>query len=585
MVERNTTRNVTADVLIVGGGPTGMTLALALGRRGVSVALAEKRELGEPGTVKCNHISARTMEIFRRLGVAEDIRRAEGLPGDFPHDACTRTTVSGIELSRVPIPSRDERSESPVGPDTAWPTPEPPHRMNQIFMEPVLARHLRTLPTVTLLERVTIETVDQQHDQVTAAGTTVDGERVAVSASYGVGCEGGRSLVRKAIGSTIRGVDVVMRVQTTLIESPGVLDLFGGPPAWVTQIMNPRRTGAMIAIDGRKRWLVFNPLVEGEDDPDTVDRDAAIRTLLGVDEDFEYEVIGKEDWVGPRLVADRMHRDRLFIAGDSAHLWPPVGGNGMNAGVADAEDLAWMLGARLGGWGGAQLLSAYERERMPVVDQISRVVVDAAWRRQGIRDDVTSDIEDPGPVGQRVRSELSSTLYEAALDQYTPGGLAFGYHYDGSPIIAYDGDPAPGFGMSSFTQSTTPGCRLPHVWMPDGQSIYDVMGTDFALLRTDPAVNVDDVVAAAARVGMPLRLVELAVSAGDSPYDHKLILSRPDRHVAWRGDKLPTDPSALIDLVRGAGSAPGASDLRSTLGSSTTSKTTTHTITTTKELT
>ena len=136
-------------MLVVGGGPVGLTLAIDLASRGIDVVVAELREAGEPPSVKCNHVSARSMEIYRRLGLARKLRDA-GLPPDFPNDAVYRTTATtGAELSRIPIPCRRDRYIATSGPDTWWPTPEPPHRINQIFMEPVLFEHARGCPGVT----------------------------------------------------------------------------------------------------------------------------------------------------------------------------------------------------------------------------------------------------------------------------------------------------------------------------------------------------------------------------------------------------------------------------------------------------
>ena len=137
-------KTLECDVLIVGAGPVGLTLAMDLAKRHVSVVVAEMRPRGEAPNVKCNHVSARSMEIFRQLGVVEKVRNA-GLPADYPNDVSYRTTTTGIELSRIPIPARKDRYTATDGPDTWWPTPEPPHRINQIFLEPVLFEHAHSL--------------------------------------------------------------------------------------------------------------------------------------------------------------------------------------------------------------------------------------------------------------------------------------------------------------------------------------------------------------------------------------------------------------------------------------------------------
>src|SRR5215472_4827544 len=128
------------EVLIVGGGPVGLTLAMDLAQRGVEVIVAEMRAGGEPPSVRCNHVAARTMEIFRRLGCVQAVRDA-GLPAEYPNDVVFRTTAVGMELSRIPIPCRAERYTAQVGPEAPWPTPEPMHNCNQIYLEPILFAH------------------------------------------------------------------------------------------------------------------------------------------------------------------------------------------------------------------------------------------------------------------------------------------------------------------------------------------------------------------------------------------------------------------------------------------------------------
>ena len=154
-------------------------------------------------------------------------------------------------------------------------------------------------------------------------------------------------------------------------------------PAWMVLSLNPRRSGTTVAIDGHDRWLVHNHLKPDEPEFDSVDRDWAIRAILGVDERFEYEILSKEDWVGRRLVADRFRDRRVFICGDAAHLWMPYAGYGMNAGIADAVNLCWQLAAHLNGWAPASILDAYEAERQPITEQVSRFAMDHATRHDG----------------------------------------------------------------------------------------------------------------------------------------------------------------------------------------------------------
>ena len=547
------TTTIETDVVIVGGGPVGLTLALDLAGRGVRATVLELRHAGEPPSVKCNHVAARSMELFRRLGIVQQIREA-GLPADYPNDVAHRTTMTGRELSRIPIPCRRDRYTATDGPDGWWPTPEPPHRINQIYLEPILFAHAVATPGVTIRTRTRFEGLAQDDAGVTACARDLDsGEELTVAARYLVGCDGGRSAVRRAIGARLVGDDVITRVQSSYIRAPGLLALLQNAPAWGILSLNPRRSGTVYAIDGRETWLVHNYLREDEADFDAVDRDWAIRAILGVGPDFPYAIISKEDWYGRRLVADRFRDRCIFLCGDAAHIWVPYAGYGMNAGLADAGDLGWLLGARLCGWGAERILDAYERERLPITEQVSHFAMNHAHAMARQRRAVPAKIEEEGSAGAAARAAVGWAAYELNVQQYCCAGLNFGYYYDRSPIIAYDGAPHPPYTMGAFTPSTVPGCRVPHVWLRDGRSFYDVLGRWYTLLRLDRAVEVDALLRAAADRDVPLALLDVEADGAAALYETKLVIARPDQHVAWRGDAPPADPLALIDHLRGAG--------------------------------
>ena len=552
------TEPLDTQVLVVGGGPVGLTLAMDLAQRGIDVLVAEIRHRGEPPNVKCNHVSARSMEIFRRLGVAKALRDA-GLPADYPNDVAYRTTVTGPELSRIPIPARRDRYTARGGPDTDWPTAEPPHRINQIYLEPVLFAHAQAMPGLRIRNRTRIDAFEQDGDGVWATGTDLDGGgTLRIRCRYLVGCDGGRSMLRKGIGASLQGTDVVGRVQSTYFRAPKLLGLLRHRPAWATFALNPRRCGNVYAIDGRETWLLHNYLQADETDFDAVDRDWAIRQILGVGPDFDYEVISEEDWIGRRLVADRFRDRRVFICGDAAHLWIPMAGYGMNAGIADATNLSWLLAGHLQGWLTAAALDAHEAERQPITDQVSRFAMNHALALQRQREGVPEGIEAPGAEGDALRAACGQALYDLNVQQYCCGGLNFGYFYDASPLIAYDGEAAPAYSMAGFTPSTVPGCRTPHIWLADGRSLYDAMaalGQGYTLLRRDATVDIAQLMAAAAARDLPLRVLDIDGDEAAAVYDRVLVISRPDQHVAWRGDAVPADAqalAALIDLLRGA---------------------------------
>jgi len=460
---------IETSVLVVGAGPVGLTLAMDLASRGIDVTVTEIRRAGEPPNVKCNQVSARSMEIFRRLGISGKIRDT-GLPAEYRNDVSCCVSVTGTELSRIKLPSRAGRLRGEKGDDNWWPTPEPPHRINQLFLEPTLFAHAVAQPRIRILNRTQFEQFSQD----------------------------------------------------------------------------------AMAIDGKETWLIHNFLYNDESDYDSIDRDWAIRQILGVAPDFEVEIISKEDWIGRRLVADRFQSGRVFIAGDAAHLWIPHAGYGMNAGIADAANLSWMLAAVLNGWAESTLLDAYQAERQPITDQVSRFAFEMAREVSQQRREISADIERQDAVGEATRATIGKEAYDLYIQQQCCAGLNFGYFYGNSPIIAYDGEAHPDYSMGRFTSSSVPGCRAPHFWLCDGRSLYDALGEGYSLIRFAPDVAISGLMAAAAQRGMPLFVLDVDDAEAAELYARKLALVRPDQHVAWRGDKEPAAPMDLIDLVRGA---------------------------------
>ncbi len=539
------------QVVIVGAGPVGLCLAIDLAQRGIRVTILDEREARSVPTVRCNHISSRTMEAFRRMGIAGKVRDC-GLPADHPADVVFRPVASREDFARIHIPSRQNRYSDTSGADGWWPTPEPPHRCNQMFFEPLLFDHAASHPRISIRSRTRVTTFSQDADRVTVeASNLATGVTESFKADYLVGCDGARSMVRKGIGAQFEGDAEIQKVQSTYFRAPELAKLIPGKPGWMTYLYHPQRAGNLIAIDGQETWLLHNYLIKGEQDFGDVDRDACLRMVLGVDDSFAYEVLGNEDWIGRRLVADRFRQGRAFIAGDAAHVWVPYAGYGMNAGIADALDLSWMLAARLQGWGGPHLLDAYEAERLPITDQVSRFAMDHAGRAISERTQVPAAIMDDTPEGDQVRGELGRHAEKLHVRQFACAGLNFGYFYDSSPIIVPDGEAAPAYSMSEYTPSTVPGCRVPHFWLADGTSLYDAMDEGFVLLRFDPDVAVDAIMQAARERAMPLQLLDLGAEMAPAAYTTALVLARPDRHVAWRGDGPPADPAGLLAAVSG----------------------------------
>ena len=236
------------EVLIVGAGPVGLTLAIDLAWRGIDVTVVETRAPAEPPEPKCNHVAARTMEIFRRLGLAEKVRNA-GLPADYPHDISYRTTFTGRELTRIPIPCRRDRFTCKDGPDCNWPTPEPPHRINQIFLEPILFEHAAADEHIRIINRTSVEEVrvGDAFAEVTLRDLAT-GSAKSIRCRYLIGCDGARSVVRKAIGAEFvgdadraaRAIDLYPRARSaarcSATRPPGApAPSIRAAPAWSTR--------------------------------------------------------------------------------------------------------------------------------------------------------------------------------------------------------------------------------------------------------------------------------------------------------------------------------------------------------------
>ncbi|NOW48690.1 2-polyprenyl-6-methoxyphenol hydroxylase-like FAD-dependent oxidoreductase [Novosphingobium sp. SG751A] len=458
----------------------------------------------------------------------------------------------GLRFQRISIPCRRDRYTATDCADGGWATPEPPHRINQTFFEPILSRAAARHPNIRILNRTCIDSYTQEESGVTAQGVDLEtGKALEIRADYLIGCDGGRSVVRRAIGANLVGDAVIQRVQSTYFLAPDLIDRIPGKQAWWTYLYHPNRAGSLAAIDGKESWLLHNYLLRSETGFEAVDRDGCLRLLLGVDADFEYEVLSDEGWIGRRLVDDRFRDRRVFICGDAAHLWVPYAGYGMNTGIADAMGLSWPLAARINGWGGEALLDAYEKERQPITEQVSRFAMSHAEKAIAERTSIPADFLEEGPAGDALRNMIGEEAYRLHIQQFACEGLDYGYFYEASPFILYDDQMPPAYTMHDYTPSTVPGCSLPNFVLADRRSLYDTLGDGFALLRFNPAIDASRLQQAAKRRGVPLVLLDVPPDVAPECYAHTLVLSRPDRHVGWRGDANPDEAEAMIDQLTG----------------------------------
>jgi 2-polyprenyl-6-methoxyphenol hydroxylase-like FAD-dependent oxidoreductase len=550
-------------VAILGGGAAGLTLAIELGRRGVPAVVLEE-DTGPPGFPKANATTSRTMEHFRRLGFAREIR-ALGLPEDYPQDVTYFTRFTRYELARLRGRSRREAAEARESPDSRWPTPEPLHRAQQMFIEAVLKRQAERHPSLDLRFGWRARRVEPR-----SGGVSVEVEELAtgatalVEADFLVGCDGPRSLVRGAISTRYEGMSneardfMGGRMLAVYLQTPALYSMVRAERSWQYWAVNRERRGLLIAVDGTGRFVLHVQLAPGEAGSAALARESLALTAGA---ELPHELIGMAEWTaGFTLVVERFADDdahpRTFLAGDAAHLFTPTGGQGYNTAIDDVVNLGWKLAAVCAGWGGPALLASYAVERKPVAHRntrFARAMADSIGRI-GVPEGLEADTAD----GERVRAAFGPKLLAHARREFDTPGIHLGIAYGGSPIVASDGSRPPPDDWHRYEPNASPGARAPHLWLADGVSVLDRLGRDFTLLRLGRAAAADTrpLEAAARTRGIPLEVLDVPGSAIRDLYGADLVLIRPDHHVAWRGHTLPADPQALVDRVTGHPTGP-----------------------------
>jgi 2-polyprenyl-6-methoxyphenol hydroxylase-like FAD-dependent oxidoreductase len=514
-------------VVIAGGGPVGMTLARALARFGIRCLLAE-RNAATTRHPKMDITNARSMEIFRRLGLA-DALRAAAVPEANPFDVAWITTLSGHELHRFRYPSVVEWRRRIAGTNDGSMPLEAPMRVSQVEIEPVLQRAILSEPLVEARWGLAFEDVEQD-----AAGVTVtlrrqeDGGTERVRCAYLAGCDGGGSLVRRALGIALEGRAAVMPRFMTHFRSDARHLLQRWGVTWHYQ----SAFATLIAQDDRDTWTLQSRFPPGAV-PEDVDPRALLRAFAGCD--VPHELLVANPWTPHLLVAESYGTGRVLLAGDSAHQYIPTGGYGMNTGIGDAMDLAWKLAAVLRGFGGPALAASYDAERRPV----GRRNRDASARHTEVRIAVgalySDALLDPGPAGDAARAEAGRRIAALGNAENESLGIELGYCYRGSPVLCGEAGAEAPDDPVRYEPTTVPGVRLPSVLLEDGTAVHDRLGPWFTLLAvgTRPC---GALAAAAARRGVPLEVLRIEDAAARAVYgDGSLLLVRPDGHVAWRG--------------------------------------------------
>ena len=560
--------------LIAGGGPVGLTLALTLARYGVTAILVERN----PSTTthpKMDITNGRSMELFRHLGVADELRKV-AVPEDHPFDVSWVTNLSGWELARFRYPTPAQRRAIIRERNDGTTALEPAMRVSQAVLEPALKNLLESQSSqIDLRFGWALETFSQDSDGVDAViRCTETGGTRRIRAQFLAGCDGAGSVVRTGLGIGLDDIDLrrlaareigigrllpaAIRAYLTKRERPmdgrvylihftspdrHLFERFG--TAWHTQ--SPQGW-TLISQNDRDTWTLHALLGAGID-ADAIDPKQFLFTTLGVE--FACEILCANAW-RPRLsLAARYGRGRVWLAGDAAHQVVPAGGYGMNTGVGDAVGLGWMVAANVQGWADRRLLDAYEAERRPVAVRNRTASARHTLVRLAVKTLDRTAIHSEGWSGERARAQLGREILDLGNLENEADGIEFGYRYDTSPIVCSEPATAAVDHLHAYTPGTQPGSRPPSVFLEDGRAIFDLFGLGFTLLRFAD-IDVGSFTDAAAERGIPLAAVDIRDSHARMLYERDLVLIRPDHHVAWRGDAVPDYPGDILDRIRGA---------------------------------
>lgn len=532
-----------AQVVIVGGGPVGMGLAIELGQRGVRCTVVERYP--QPQRIpKGQNLTQRTMEHFHFWGAERELRAARTIPPEY---GIGGLTAHGTLLG----PHRYDWLQRDLVRPYYYTANE---RLPQYATEAVLRARVAQLPSVQVLYGWQALAVADEGDQVRVtvgeAGAQGDGAACReLVADYVVGCDGSRSVVRTQAGITQTLSDHDRMMVLLVFKSTQLHELLQRYPGKSYYNVLQAELDGYWKFFGRvdlgSEWFFHAPVPPGTT-RDNFDFRAYLHEAVGAEFDVDFEHIGF--WDLRFAIADRYRAGRVFVAGDAAHSHPPYGGYGVNTGFEDARNLGWKLAAHLQGWGGEALLDSYDRERRPVFESTAR-------------DFIARSIETDRAFLRAHDPARDPADFEAAWKARTEGAPgevnAFEPHYEGSPVVA-GAAPAGATGGSAVGRHefrARAGHHLAPATLSDGSNVFEKLGPGYTLLAFGVDVGaVRAIEQAAAELGLPLRVVEDSAEGERLRYEARLVLVRPDQFVAWVGnDGADARDHALERLQRISG--------------------------------
>ncbi len=533
-------------VLIVGAGPIGLALAGDLGFRGIESTLIERTD-GQVLQPKMDMVGIRTMEYCRRWGIVPWVHDA-GYNRAYPQDCAWVTSLSGYEFGREVFAAPQDEKIPPQ-------SPQKRERCPQNFFDPVLKRFAARSSLTQFRYGTELVRFEEHADGVRATVKDLaSGTESQIDADYLVGTDGGASVVRQALGIKMTGEPTLTHTTNVVFRCDNLEGLHHLKPAYRYIFIGPEGTWAtLVAINGRDQWRFSLVGDLNRETPSEAQMRAAIVRAVG--REFDFEILSMLPWIRRQLVAESYATQRVFIAGDAAHLTSPTGGFGMNTGIQDAVNLSWKLAGVLQGWGGDKLLPSYGIEQKPVAERNVSEATGNLKRMLSPRvSSPAKEVFEDGPGSEEARIEFGSRYTEQMKREWFSMGIHLGYMYEGSPLIVPDGTPQPPDEVTSYKQTARPGSRAPHVWLEGGKSTLDLFGKEYVLLRLGKdAPDGHAFTAAAAQRNVPFKVVDIDNTEAIALYERRLVLVRPDGQVAWRADTVPADVLGIIDTVRGAG--------------------------------
>jgi len=528
--------NLQPDVLIIGAGPVGLALAIELGHRSISCLVVERNErVGYAPRAKTTN--ARTRELFRRWGIAYQLRKASPLGMDYPSNVVFCTRLSGYELMRFENSFYCAPGRNPLYSEHSQWVP-------QYTVEEVMRAHAQTLPTVQIVFNTELVSTSQEEGQVISLiRNRGSNQTQEVRSQYLVGADGSRSKVREEIGAEMVGEHGLSKNYNIVFRAPGLAQAHQLGPAIMYWHVNSDAPGLIGPMD-KDRWFFMPTGVPKDTKFDLNTSVDLIKKSTGIN--LPYEVLSSDEWIASKLIATKYQDRRIFLAGDACHLHPPFGGYGMNMGIADGVDLGWKIAANLQGWGGQTLLDSYETERRQVHDLVMNEAVanhtilgNQLWQE---------GLEDPTPEGEALRLKTGRHIELSKMREFTTLGIILGYRYENSPVMKYDGMPYSESDYINYVPSSRAGCLAPHAWLHDGTSLYDHFGAGLTLLISDTKneSQSDQLLASSIEFGIPLKILKPLEPGIGNLYPLRYTIIRPDQHVAWRGDELPSNHSIFL---------------------------------------